>query len=162
MYYTKNNDPNYFFEHQEAGNCGSYALNVKEWYISDRDFDNTDIAYSMLGHGEHIDEVLDYITSLNVSQILEDFGKEIRTVINKEDVTDKEELIAFRIGIFNDEDYEGEIDTDFHFRVKRNGVWSEKCGSTEVKYCELQEFENWENNSGEVYNGPVVFFAKRI
>lgn len=159
--YTKNSDPNYFFEHVRKGNCGSFALNVKEWYVSDRDFDNTNEARYMLEEGRSLDEIFDYLTTINIEQILEDFKEEIRVLIDKDDVQDNEELIAFRLGIFEDEDFEG-IDTDFHFKVRRDGSWMEKCGSTEVRFCELNEDEEWSNSSGDRYNGPIVFLAKKI
>lgn len=159
--YTKNNDPNYFDEYPDEGNCGSFALNVREWYISDRDFDNTTIAYDMMVDDVDLDVILDYLTFKNVEQILEDFSDEIRVLTNKEEVKDNEELIAYRIGIFNYEDMDY-LETDFHFKVKRNGSWMEKPGSTDVKYCDLEEFDNWSNSSGDIYNGPIVFFAKKI
>lgn len=158
--YTKNHDPNYFYDCPCEGNCGSFALNVKEWYISDRDFDNTDIAWDMEIQGYDLEAILDYLTSKNVEQILEDFTDEIRIVTEENEVKKDEELIAFRVGVFDD-DFE-EIDSDFHFRVKRGGQWMEKCGSTEVRECELEKDKFWSNSSGEIYNGPIVFFAKKI
>lgn len=160
--YTKNNNPKYFIENPLEGNCGSFALNVKEWYLSDRDFDNTSIVCTMLEEeGYNVEEALDYLTSINVQQILDDFGSDIRVITNKDDIKNGEELIAYRIGIFEEEDFPF-IDTDFHFKVKRNGIWMEKCGSTEVKFCELEEDEEWRNNSGDLYNGPIIFLAKKI
>ena len=160
--YTKNNNPKYFIENPLEGNCGSFALNVKEWYLSDRDFDNTSIVCTMLEEGGYnVEEALDYLTSINVQQILDDFGSDIRVITNKDDINKGEELIAYRLGIFEEEDFPF-IDTDFHFRVKRNGIWMEKCGSTEVKFCELEEDEEWRNNSGDLYNGPIIFLAKKI
>lgn len=160
--YTKNNNPKYFIENPLEGNCGSFALNIKEWYLSDRDFDNTSIVCTMLEEeGYNVEEALDYLTSINVQQILDDFGSDIRVITNKDDINKGEELIAYRIGIFEEEDFPF-IDTDFHFKVKRNGIWMEKCGSTEVKFCELEEDEEWHNNSGDLYNGPIVFLAKKI
>lgn len=156
--YTKNNDPNYFDEYPDEGNCGSFALNVREWYVSDRDFDNTTIADDMLSYGEDIDDVLEYLTERNVAQILEDFEDEIRLVFSEDEVEDNEELIAFRLGVF---EYCEEIDTDFHFKVKRNGCWMEKRGSTEVRFCELEEDDIWISSTAQ-YNGPLVFLAKTI
>ena len=158
--YTKNHDPNYFYTNLQDGNCGSFALNIKEWYLSDRKFDNTDIAWEMECQGYDLNSILEYLTSINVEQILADFVDEIRLLDSKEEVKENEELIAFRVGVFDDSF--DDIDTDFHFRVKRNGEWMEKCGSTEVRRCELEEGVNWTNSSGDIYNGPIVFFAKKI
>ena len=159
--YTKNSNPNYFIENPLDGNCGSFALNVEEWYISDLDIDNTITASEMLDEGRDIDDVFDYLTFMNVKQILKDFEGEVRILFNKRNVHEDEELIAYRIGIFTDEETE-EIETDFHFKVRRNGKWMEKPGSTEVRECDLKEDEEWVNSSNTIYNGPVIFLAKKI
>ena len=159
--YTKNNDPNYFVENPSDGNCGSFALNVKEWYISDMDFDNTTIANDMIEDGNTIEEIFDYLTPRNVNQILNDFKDEVRVLSNKKEIKLNEELIAFRLGVFVYDDCTA-LETDFHFKVKRNGEWMEKRGATEIRYCDLDEDEEWCNSSGEVYNGPIVFLAKKI
>ena len=79
---------------------------------------------------------------------------------DKEEVDEDEELIAFRIGIFKDEDFEG-FDTDFHFMVRRDDMWMEKRGSTEVRFCEFTE-DTWIGTDCVRYNGPIIFLAKKI
>lgn len=157
--FTKNNDSRYFIDNPEKGNCGSFALNVKEWYITDRDFDNTSIVCEMADSGVDWDWIFESLTFMNVKTILDDFKDEVRVVLDEHDLKKNEELIAYRIGINWDEEFE-EYDTDFHFRVRRNGKWMEKCGSTEIRYCEFTE-EEW-HGSDIVYNGPIVLLAKKI
>ena len=158
MKYTRNNDPKYFINNPTEGNCGSFALNIKEWYISDRDWDNFEVVHKMVEDGYDLEEIFDYLTFINVKTILEDFD-DVRTLLDKNDVQPDEELIAYRIGIFWDEDFE-EYDTDFHFRVRRDGVWMDKPGDTEVRICGFSE-DDWVSDS-IIYNGPIIYLAKKI
>lgn len=54
------------------------------------------------------------------------------------------EVIAYRVGINNfDDDWEYP-DDDFHFRVRRGGIWYEKTGIYDPQKCDEQDvFAPW-------------------
>ena len=63
-----------------------------------------------------------------------------------------EELIAFRAFVNED------CNWDFHFKVLRNGLWQEKCGSDPVRFCEE---DDWHNGLVE-YISYTSYFAKKL
>ena len=78
-------------------------------------------------------------------------------------------VIAYRLaieieGVYDEEDecmYPDWVDEDFHFRIRENGVWTEKCGSGEIQVCDEQnwfEEEDCWDTGYMCYTGPVVYF----
>ena len=66
--------------------------------------------------------------------------------------TSDKELIAFNGFCICDDDYN--TDVDFHFKVLRDGMWSEKPGREPVKFCELDEWGR--------YTGKTVYMYHKI
>ncbi len=152
MTYTKNKDKEFYIKNQSRTNCGSFALNVKEWV----DVESIDGCYSESYEGYEYKFISQALLEESVGELLYTFDT-LRLLESKEDaIKDNEELIAFRIG-----DYNEGIPTDYHFRVKRNGKWQEKCGSGPVKDC-----EEWDDNcpwsEGIVYDSDVIYFANVV
>ena len=129
-YYTRNHDPHYYEDHPVGTNCGSYALNIKEWYDNE--------LY------ENYADIEDWVDCLLYE------GYELREVTSIDDCAQNEEIIAFRTYV----DLDFYEDFDFHFKVLRNGEWSEKNGNGPVHTCTL---ENWGK-----YNSSTFFLAHTI
>ena len=157
MNYTQNHDPNYYEENRNISNCGSFAFQIKEWYSPDGEFEN-EMGYDIdewveQGIHEGFDEweMSDGLANALTEYILSDFD-DVRYLINPSDVQPDEELIAFRTFVTND------FNWDFHFKVLRNGLWQEKCGSDPVRFCEE---DDWHNGLME-YISYTSYFAKKL
>ena len=165
--YTKNSNKNYYKENEKDTNCGSFALNIEEWYEPDdslRD-ENWVIAEEMFKSGDYTDkEIIEALFERSVRGILKDFDGEIRRVPNeKAELKNNEELIAFRIGtdFWFDPQSVDDLDVDFHFQVLRDGRWQEKFGSGPVHDCEKNNLDkDWETTSF-LYEKPTAFFAHK-
>ena len=157
MEYTRNHNPKYFEEHQYYANCGSFALNIEEWYSPDEYFES-DMGMTVEewienciynGYDEY--DASDEFTNILVCYIMNDFH-EVRIVERASELQSNEELIAFRTFV----DFEG--NWDFHFKVLRNGMWLEKCGGDPVRFCEK---DDWHNGILD-YISNTVYFARKI
>ena len=167
-YYTKNSNKNYYKENESNTNCGSFALNIKEWYEPDRSFpdENWVIAEALFESGDYTDrEMLEILLERSVEGILKDFDGEIRRVPNELiELKSNEELIAFRIGtnLWFDPTDCSDFDVDFHFRVFRDGRWQEKYGSGSIQDCEKGSLhKDWETSTF-LYEDPTAFFVHTV
>ena len=163
MEYTKNSNPNYYEENVESANCGSFALNIKEWYnpeaivISKVDCIDTWIL-ELLEHGYSCDEAADFYVEEIAEAVLSDFPKEIRQINSPSELQPSEELIALRTSCKYEEGEDWMPDFDFHFKVFRDGIWQEKCGSRPVKFCTEDEW----TYMVRTYNSYTIYFAHQI
>ena len=163
MEYTKNTNPNFYEENECSSNCGSFAFNVEEWYDPERDFEIevgyiSDWMVEMVDNGYSCDEVADIYAEGLAESVLNDFFGEIREVYFPSEVNENEELIALR-GYCRYETGEDYIpDYDFHFKVFRNGIWQEKCGSEPVKFCTA---DDWTYMT-RTYNSETIYFAHKV
>lgn len=165
--YTRNSDMTYWDIPRKHSNCGSYALNVQEWVVpvDDDEYDHDtrdDIMYGVWEATEDEKETADALAARDWEQILRDFPY-LRPIPHPTAVPDDVEVIAYRVGIAYDEsaDY---LDEDFHFRVRRNGVWYEKHGTQEPHecYCQFVEGE-WTTPTGDlVYNSDTYYAAIEV
>lgn len=165
LYYTTNTDKNFFRKNQKETNCGSFALNIEEWYQPDdsMDEDNDEFASYLWETGDYtLDEILIELLDRCVEGIDRDFGDEITFIDSPSQYKEKEneELIAFRVGLYDNDSFY--ISTDFHFRVFRNGRWQEKCGRGPIETdIELEADDPWELYNW-IYNSPIVYFIHRL
>ena len=162
MRYKANNDPNYFKDHCLFTNCGSYAFNIRGWYGPDHnaDQDDTDLGiYLIEEEGLDYEEALQVLFEEDVERICQDFDV---TEVNSKDypLKSNEELIAFRMCV-NRTFYYEELLIDYHFRVKRDGKWMEKCGSGPVREVEDYNERPWIISEDLVYWGPIAYFVKK-
>lgn len=165
--YTKNSNKNYYKENEKDTNCGSFALNIEEWYEPDDSLqnDNWVVAEGMFKSGDYTDkEIIEVLFERSVNGILKDFDDEIRRVPNeKAELKNNEELIAFRIGTnfwFDPQNFY-DLDVDFHFQVLRDGRWQEKFGTGSVHDCEKDNlYKDWETSTF-LYENPTAFFAHK-
>lgn len=164
MLFSPNHDPNYFEEHSFLTNCGSFAFNIQEWYSPDDRFDEDDI---ILGNRLYeidslsVKNILELLYDRDVAQILEDF--DVKQVTDKDiPLNRNEELIAFRMCVNPNVPTEDEpLYIDYHFRVKRNGVWMEKIGCHEVQEIHNYSEDPWEISEELIYTGPIAYFVKK-
>lgn len=160
-YFTRNSDPDYYEKNCGSSNCGSYAFNIKEWYDADHDFSDEvgDVFDWIRDMAESYDndEISDIYAEAVAETILNDFEGEIRELDEEDSIIDfDEELIAFRTFCIYDDD--GWTNFDFHFKVFRDGGWKEKCGSSEVRFCTLEDWTNGINT----YTSKVYYFAHKV
>ncbi len=156
MNYTRNSDPTYYESNCFHTNCGSYALRLKEWYDLDEYFQYKVGAVedwiekqSLAGYSD--EEISNMYGEILIEGMLEEFKGELTICDGAPSKSNKEELIAFNTGCFTQNNYF--VDYDFHFKVYRNGKWSEKCGNTEVKDCTK---DNW----GMYIGTPTYMYHK--
>lgn len=157
MNYTQNHDPNYYEKHQDSSNCGSFAFQIEEWYSPDEYFEDIQgqsieewIERGLeVGYDEW--ELSDLLADLLSDYVLMDF-EDVHYLWSPAEVQDNEELIAFRAFVSDD------CNWDFHFKVFRDGIWQEKCGSDPVRFCSE---DDWHNGIMD-YNSYTVYFAKKL
>ena len=160
--FEQNRDPNYFKEHQFNTNCGSFAFNICEWYCPDENFaeDDYELAYRLVDM-ECMDEyeVMCMLFERDLEQIHKDF--KVKDVDGMDYPLKKdEELIAFRMCL-NRSFWEDDLVVDYHFRVKGNGKWMEKCGCGSVREIEEYNEEPWMVSETTIYSGPIAYFVRK-
>lgn len=149
--------------HREC-NCGSYALNLNEWYHPG----------DLCGHGTEDsagwfladqdpyytdDELADMLAEYYIDHLLEDFGDSISmpSLDEPEVIPNGEELIAFRAGAYRFGEDSDECDYDFHFKVYRDGDWFEKMGSDDIQRTSINDW----CNSCMYYNSQTFYFTHK-
>ena len=158
MNYTRNSDPTYYESNCSHTNCGSYALRLKEWYDPE-DYFEKKLGFinvwiedqSAAGYSD--EEISDMYSEILVEGMLKEFEGELRICDGAPPKSDKEELIAFSTWCYNDFEHDY-TDYDFHFKVYRDGKWSEKCGNTKVRDCTK---EDW-----GMYISPPIYMYHKI
>ena len=141
-------------------NCGGYALGTYSWY---KPYDYIEIFNDELQDAVDDDmdenEIKDNILNETFEQILRDF-KELKE-ISEEEIDKYDRVIAYRI-YFKKSDYFDTWDWDFHFRVKENGIWTEKCGGLPIQECEYNANEELEwdvEDEDFAYNSSIRYLA---
>lgn len=156
--YSKNNDPRYWEGVCTASNCGSYALNVIEWVVPygySEDYGDLDRDAMMWDiYEDSLDEeyTADMLVERDWEELLHMFPC-LRPVALCETTPD-DIVVAYRVGVHYDESSDF-LDQDFHFRIRQNGVWSEKCGRRMVQLCD--ENDPWELEDGFTYNSRIMY-----
>lgn len=161
MRFETNRDPNYFQDNRYHTNCGSFAFNICDWYGPDGSFDEDDttLAVELADEYDMSDiDILETLFERNVEQIHLDF--DVIDVDKDYKPKEGEDLVAFRMCV-NRTFYDDELIVDYHFRVKRNGKWLEKCGSGPVKEVVNYNEEPWLISEELIYWGPIAYFVKK-
>lgn len=143
MEYTRNSDLNHYKEFQASTNCGSYALRLNEWYHLNLLFEEEmgEWTYTWIrnkaeeGYTEY--EISALYGRILARCMLAEFKGDLEICDGTPPETDDVELVALNTFCYCDdpECFES-IDTDFHFKVFRDGVWKEKCGRQAVRECD--------------------------
>lgn len=156
MEYTRNSDPNYYSQNTFTSNCGSYALRLCEWYDPEsylESLEDGDI-YEWIEHmamnGYSNDEITDIYIDILVEGMLKEFEGELEICDGRPPSTSDKELIAFNGFCYCDDDYN--TDADFHFKVFRDGKWSEKPGHEPVEFRDKDEWDSYTGNPVYMYH----------
>lgn len=159
--YTRNLDHHFWEQDQRHSNCGSYALNIQEWVYPDDEEsleDREDVMYNMWDATMDEDETANALAERDWSAILRLFSF-LRPVDTHTAADPSKEVIAYRVGIAYNEE-EDYLDEDFHFRVRRNGVWYEKCGTMRPHECFNQDVEaEWATPNGDLIYNSRTYYA---
>ena len=178
--YTPNCDPNFWRNDNQLFdvNCGSYALDILEWYRPynyDKEYGD-DIIRELDGHGT-FEQALSSSTFQHAENILNDFF-DMRRIHNIEEAKEDERVILYREGIYwdgnvpdpsdicdqvSDDEDSWEWDWDFHFIWRDiKGIWHEKMGGGDVAVVEKPLLDCfWTGPLGIIYQGPIIMFAKK-
>ena len=144
-------------------NCGGYALGTFNWFLPYNNFNsNYSFALNLLEEYNDIDYVMEMLFEKNVENILNFLKDKIRRIYSLKELLQNEDLIAFRICIIYDSEFNELEDTDFHFRLYHNGKWTEKMGATTIVECSSYEEEIWNEGFGFEYLNPTALFALKI
>lgn len=155
--YTHNTDLSHYETNRKITNCGSYALRLNEWYhlnlrFEDEIGDWIDVWISRKSQEGYSDyEISCFYGEISAQCMLEDFKGELELCDGTLPKTDDVELIAFNTFCFCEDCCYP--DSDFHFKVFRDGVWKEKCGRQAVREC---DGKHW----GSYIGKPIYFYHK--
>lgn len=141
-------------------NCGGYALGTFNWYLPYSIYSHSEMAEKFYQDGMSKTEIQNEILKEDLQTLLSDFNGKLIHISSIEEASPQDIIVAYRlyIKIFEDDDEMCEnVDTDFHFRVRINNSWSEKCGSDVIKNCDFTE-EPW-FNADCIYDGPILYFV---
>lgn len=147
MDYTHNSDLTYYEKYPARANCGSFALQLKEWYSPDEALEDSegDIYWWVLDKADEgwteIDTSNLYLDII-MKQIMVDFANEIEICDGAPPYTKDKELIALRTFCIWNED-QSWSDYDFHFKVFRDGCWQQKNGTKPVEFCTLEDWQDY-------------------
>ena len=168
-----NTDPTFWKQTRENCNCGSFALNLTEWFSPCDDYDDrkdfiTDLLAGLANPvGEDLfeaeNEILDQDELYMLSHFPQLIPLTIRDISELDAIDDCYPIIAYRIGIDCNADgvmEESDFDEDFHFKVRINGEWWEKNGSGEIHQCALDAHKSWPlpEDDNLVYDSAIRFF----
>ena len=168
--YKRNNNPGLFYDEPDETNCGSFALNVTEWYYpyitSDSDsedlwkyeeYERENWARDLLMEGYSREEVMEDITERDFEFILKTCPWLVP--IDESEIDTKDRVIAYRLSLEvpdDLDDFDMDDSSDFHFRVLIDGEWWEKNGAGPVHRVE-QMNDIWEVDDWLVYDGPIRY-----
>lgn len=172
-FYQKNKDPSFWDVQHYSCNCGSFALNLTNWfypYEEEDDSNRIEEVIFLVNNNTPKEEILDLFLDLDTNYLLDNFKNDL-VLIKEEDIQNlpaATEIIAFRIAIHYPEDCapnslsSDDVDMDFHFKVRRNGKWQEKIGGCEIRECKLQEDKMWSlRYNRNYYNSKIKYFIKK-
>lgn len=151
-------------------NCFGFACRTYGWTcpyqlgedVDDYDYNSADthfgIAEEMLSQGYSTDEIYQCIMIHDIDIFKQMYREYITFYNSAREVPDDVELVAYKFFIELDEDEEEIYDTDFHFRVRRDGIWQEKCGSRTPRVCDSGFDSYWENGT-LCYDSETLLFS---
>ena len=162
MEFTQNTIGDKWYKiHTEMTNCGSYAFNILEWYSPwpKRESAETFIDRKLNSDYSNLPQLVEQIMEMCTERILQDFAsKNIVKISDPRQVHQDQDVVAFRIAAVPG-DKDNFTETDFHFRVCRDGRWTEKVGSKEIRECGFSE-DNWPFTHDIEYDSPIIYFVK--
>ena len=163
MAYKRNTDPKFWQEERRDCNCGSFALNLCSWFTPyDNDEIYTDEARialieEMYEEGLSIADIYDVLMEYDQAEILKQCPWLEPISLKEAAPTDR--VVSYRLYIDEESLEYGEPDEDYHFRVRINGFWFEKCGEDPIRFCGIEaDEEPWKTTPYLVYDSDVLYF----
>lgn len=164
MNYKRNKSPKFWQEEHRDCNCGSFALDITSWftpYDNDEfytDEQRTSMIEEMYDEGFSIEDIRDAVLELDVNAILRACPWLEQISLEEAEQTDR--IVAYRLHIDEDALLAGEFDDDdYHFRVRINGFWFEKCGQEGIRFCGVFADEApWHTTPSLVYTSNITYF----
>lgn len=162
--YERTKDHSFWQEEQDCCNCGSFALDVTEWFCPyDNDEQYTEdyrksVITEMYEEGFSMEDIFEAILELDVEAILA--ACPWIEPIDLTDATPEDRVVAYRLSIDEEElAAADDVDDDFHFRVRIGGFWFEKCGCDPIRLCGTEaQTDPWVTSRYIVYTGPIKYF----
>lgn len=161
--FIRNNDPNFWQKHHSNCNCGAFALDTPTWvtpYGNDdiyTDEERQNLIQEMMDDGFDRESVMEAILMADQESILRACPW-IEPVLANE-IRPEDKVVAYRLHLDSDTFYAGEIDDDYHFRVRINGFWFEKCGQDPIRFCgTFTDEAPWRVTPYLVYDSDIIYF----
>lgn len=172
MNYNKITNPNFWDEPRPLCNCGSFALGVDTWFAP---YGNEDcstnegleareiIIASLHEEGASVDAIMSILLEMDQEEILRECPW-LEPILEGE-IKEEDTVVAYRLSLNIDEEVLFEIDEDYHFRIRKQGVWMEKCGDGEVIQCAEQDWDDfrkpWHLPHNLIYSSDIVYFRHK-
>lgn len=170
--YKRNSNPALFEEEPSETNCGSFALNVTEWYTPyiTEDIDEDDEMWQfeeyererwimeLLADGWSREDVMETVIDRDFEFIL--MTCPWLVPISEDEIDEQDRVIAYRLSMtVPDEvdDFDADACMDFHFRVLIDGEWWEKNGAGMVHKVDYPDEDIWEVEEWLIYDGPIKY-----
>lgn len=152
----RNTDPTIWRDSPKRYNCGSFALDLLRWYIPYEDEDDREEYMNELWENDYsTDEIADILAEADWDYILRDCPW-LTPIEDPSEAADHERVIAYRTYV---KEESWGLDEDFHFQVRINGFWFDKCGSEEIRFLGKDtQYGPWD--SGELVYTSATFYAK--
>ena len=162
-FFIRNHNPKFWRKERTDCNCGAFALDTPTW-VSPYDLDEQyteqarqDLIQEMMDEGFDRETIMETILLADQEALLSACHW-IEPVL-KEEIQPQDRVIAYRLMLESDAFHEGEIDDDYHFRVRINGFWFEKCGQDPIRFCGTCADESpWQVTPYLVYDSEVIYF----
>lgn len=161
--FTPNTDPKHWHENHTDCNCGSFALNTSTWVAPyDNDDDYTEeyrqsLMLEMSNENFDREAIMEVVMLMDQQAILRACPW-IEPVLPHE-IKPTDRVVAYRLFLDSDALEMGDIDDDFHFRVRINGFWFEKCGQDPIRFCgTFDDKAPWHVTPYLVYDSEICYF----
>lgn len=162
-FFIRNRNPKFWNQERPGYNCGAFALNTPSW-VKPYDLNDEyteESRYNLIQ--EMMDDGFDRATIMETvlmadQEALLGACSWIEPVL-KEEIRPEDRVIAYRLMLESNAFEAGEIDDDYHFRVRINGFWFEKCGQDPIRFCGIFADEApWHVTPYLVYDSEVIYF----
>ena len=162
-FFIRNRNPKFWQKERPEYNCGAFALDTPSWvapYDTNDDYteeSRSDLIQEMMDEGFDRETIMETILLADQESLLRACHW-IEPVL-KDEIRPEDRVIAYRLMLESNAFYAGEIDDDYHFRVRINGFWFEKCGQDPIRFCgTFADEAPWYVTPYLVYDSEVIYF----
>ena len=165
-FFIRNRNPEFWYSPNPGSglnyNCGSFALDTPSW-VTPYDIDEyteearQNLMQEMADEGFSREEIMETVLAADQETILRACHW-IEPVL-KDEIRPEDRVVAYRLFLDEEALERGEIDDDYHFRVRINGFWFEKCGQDPIRYCgDKIDEKPWQVTPYLIYDSDVCYF----